>query len=45
MPDGFKYYFEEGQQPEGAVEYHAPKVEKPKKALKPQNKSRKAGTK
>lgn len=41
--DGRQYQYEEGEQPEGAVEVKA--VEPPKKAVKPANKARKAVTK
>lgn len=41
--DGRQYQYEEGEQPEGAVEVKA--VEPPKKAVKPVNKARKAVTK
>lgn len=41
--DGKQYQYEEGEQPEGAVEVKA--VEPPKKAVKPANKSRAVKTK
>lgn len=41
--NGKQYQYEEGEQPEGAVEVK--KAEPPKKAVKPANKARKAATK
>ena len=41
--DGKQYQYEEGEQPEGAVEVKA--VEPPRKAVKPANKSRAVKTK
>lgn len=41
--NGKQYQYEEGEQPEGAVEVKA--VEPPKKAVKPANKSRAVKTK
>lgn len=41
--DGKQYQYEEGEQPENAVEVKA--VEPPKKAVKPANKSRAVKTK
>lgn len=44
LKDGRTYQFEEGEQPEGAVEHKRP--EQPKnKTKKPANKARKAATK
>ena len=41
--NGKQYQYEEGEQPEGAVEVK--KAEPPVKAVKPANKARKAATK
>lgn len=42
--NGYQFQFEEGEQPEGAVEVKKA-VEPPKKAVKPANKSRAVKTK
>lgn len=43
--NGLTYQFEEGEQPDGAVEVKAKAVEPSNKAVKPANKSRKAVSK
>ena len=46
MVNGLTYQFEEGEQPEGAVEVkQTPVAEQTEKAKKPANKARKAATK
>lgn len=42
--NGYQFQFEEGEQPEGAIEVKKA-VEPPKKAVKPANKSRAVKTK